>query len=70
MEHEGEYKKFPRMTQEIFDELLNLTECDIKKKSIIMPDPMPTNIKLAATVRFLLSGTNYTYISDTSKHNK
>ena len=33
MEDEDGYKKFIRMTPEIFDELPNLIECDIKKKS-------------------------------------
>ena len=50
MEDEGEYKKFLRMTPENFDDLLNLTECAIKKKSTIMPNPIPPNIKLAATL--------------------
>ena len=40
MEDEGEYKKFLRMTPEIFDDLINLIECDIKKKSTIMRDPI------------------------------
>ena len=59
MEDEGEYKKFLRMTPEIFDDLINLIECDIKKKSTIMRDPIPPNIKLAATIRFLSTGANY-----------
>ena len=31
MEDKGKYKKFLKMTPEIFDDLLNLIECDIKK---------------------------------------
>ena len=50
MEDGGEYKKFLRMTPENFDDLLNLVECDIKKKSTIMPNLIPPNIKLAATL--------------------
>ena len=38
---------------------LNLIECDIKKKSTIMRNPIPPNIKLAATLRFLSTGANY-----------
>ena len=59
MKDEGEYKKLLRMTAEIFDDLLNLIERDIKKKSTIMRDPIPPNIKLAATIRFLSTGANY-----------
>ena len=58
MEDEAEHKKFLRMTLDIFDDLLNLIECNIKIKSTIVRDPIPANIKLAATLRFLLIGTN------------
>ena len=47
------------MTPEIFDDLLNLIECYIKKKSTFIQDPIPPNIKLAATIRFLSTGANY-----------
>ena len=59
MEDEGEYKNFLIMTPEKFDDLLNLIECDIKKYSTIMRNPIPPNIKLAATLRFLSPGANY-----------
>ena len=39
-----EYKWIQRKTTEIFDDLLNLTEYDIKKKSTIMQDSVPLNI--------------------------
>ena len=38
------YKWIQRKTTEIFDDLLNLTEHDIKKKSTIMQDSVPPNI--------------------------
>ena len=50
MEDDGQYEKFLRMTPEIFDDLLNLIECDIKKKNTIMRDPIPPSIKLATTL--------------------
>ena len=59
MEDEDGYKKFLRMTPEIFDDLPNLIECDIKKKSTFERDPIPPNIKLAVTLRFLSAGANY-----------
>ena len=59
MEDEDGYKKFIRMTPEIFDDLPNLIECDIKKKSTFERDPRPPNIKLAVTLRFLSAGANY-----------
>ena len=61
MEDEDGYKKFIRMTPEIFDELPNLIECDIKKKSTFERDPIPPNIKLAVTLRFLSAGANYAF---------
>ena len=59
MEDESEYKKFLRMTLEIFDDLLNLIECEIQKKRTIMRDPIPPDIKLAAILRSLSTGANY-----------
>ena len=59
MEDEREYKKFLRMTLEIFDDLLNLIECEIQKKRTIMRDPIPPDIKLAAILRSLSTGANY-----------
>ena len=47
------------MTPEDFDGLLNLIECDITKKCTIMRNPIPPNIKLATTLRFLSTGANY-----------
>ena len=54
MEDEAEHKKFLRMTLDIFDDLLNLIECNIKIKSTIVRDPIQPN-----NLRFLLIGTNY-----------
>ena len=47
------------MIPEIFDDSLNLIECDIKKKSTIMRDHIPSNIKLPATITFLSTRANY-----------
>ena len=47
------------MTPENFDDLLDFIECDIKKKSTITRNPIPRNIKLVATLRFLSTGANY-----------
>ena len=46
------------MAPYIFDDLLNLIDFDLKKKSIIMRDPIPDNIKLSAALRFLSTGAN------------
>lgn len=59
MEDEAEHKKFLRMTLDIFDDLLNLIECEIQKKRTIMRDPIPPDIKLAAILRSLSTGANY-----------
>ena len=42
--HAVEYKWIQRKKPEPFDDLLNLTEYDIKKKSTIMQDSVPLNI--------------------------
>ena len=56
MVDEDEFTKFLRMAPEIFDDLLNLIECDIKKKGTIMRDTKPPNNELAATLTFLSTG--------------
>ena len=53
------------MIPEKFDDLLNLIECDTKKKSSIMGNPMPPNIKIVATLRFLLTGAIYAELQHT-----
>ena len=42
--HAVEYKWIQRKKPETFDDLLNLTEYDIKEKSTIMRDSRPPNI--------------------------
>ena len=54
-----EYRRFLRMTPEIFDEILHLVEPYIKKESTILRDAIPAKMKLAATLRYLSTGTNY-----------
>ena len=46
------------MTSEIFDDLLTKFKNNVilRKKSTIMQDPMPPNIKYEATIRFLSTG--------------
>ena len=59
VEEEFEYKKFLRMAPENFDELLNLVGVDIQKETTNMHEPIPAEMKLAATLRFLSTGANY-----------
>ena len=59
LEEEADYKKFLRMTPEIFDELLSFIEVDITKQNTILRDSIPAKIKLAATIRYLSTGANY-----------
>ena len=53
-EDEPGYKKLLRMTPQDFDKILGFIQDDITKTNTNMHDSIPTNIKLAATVRFLV----------------
>ena len=59
MEAEEEYKQFLRMSPELFDELLILVKPEIEKETTILRDPIPSALKLAATIRYLSTGSNY-----------
>ena len=48
------------MTPQDFDEILGLLQGDITKTNINMCHSIPASIKLAATIRFLATGDNYT----------
>ena len=58
-EDNDEYKKFLRMSPELFDELLGFIEKDVQKEYTVFCDPIPAKVKLAATLKFLASGMNY-----------
>ena len=59
MEAEEEYKQFLRMSPELVDELLILVKPEIEKETTILRDPIPSALKLAATIRYLSTGSNY-----------
>ena len=50
---------FLRITPDNFKELLKLTETDIQKQNTHLRDAIPAKKKLAATLRFLETGSNY-----------
>ena len=54
-----EYKQFLRMSPELFDELLILVKPEIEKETTILRDPIPSALKLAATILYLSTGSNY-----------
>ena len=54
-----ECKKFLRMSPDVFDELLNLIEEDITRQNTHLRESIPATVKLAATIRFLATGENY-----------
>ena len=60
---EAEYKRFLRMTPQIFDELLELVEEDITKENTRFRDAIPTSIKLAITIKFLATGMSYSELA-------
>ena len=59
LEDEDEYKRFLRMTPDNFNQLLKLNETDIQKQNTHLRDGIPAEIKLAAMLRFLATGSNY-----------
>ena len=48
------------MPSESFLELLNLIAADITKQTTNMRDPIPPELKLAATIRYLSTGATFT----------
>ena len=59
LEDEDKYKRFLRMTPDNFNEFLKLIDRDIQKQNTHLRDAIPAKIKLAATFRFLATGSNY-----------
>ena len=55
-EDESEYRTFLRMSPAAFDEVLDMLEGDITKENTVMRAAVPAKIKLAATLRFLATG--------------
>ena len=51
------------MTAENFDEILSLIKADICKKDTVMRDSIPSEIQLAITIRFLVTGNSYKDLS-------
>ena len=58
-EDEGEYKKFLRMSPDVLEEYLNLIEEDLTWQNTHLRESIPATVKLAATIRFLATGENY-----------
>ena len=54
IEAEDEYKKFLRMSPEVFDKLLTLVKPEIEKETTKLRDPIPSALELAATIRYLV----------------
>ena len=65
-----EYQKFLRISPEIFDELLGLIRSSITKQNTVMRDALSPSIKLAATIRFLVTGASYTDLQHLFRINK
>ena len=59
-EEQFEYKRFLRMSPAVFDELLGIVGQSIQKQDTLMRAALTPNIKLAATIRYLTTGANYT----------
>ena len=47
------------MSPDVFDELLNLIEEDITRQNAHLRESIPATVKLAAIIRFLATGENY-----------
>ena len=63
LEEPSIYKNYLRMTAENFDEILSLIKADICKKDTVMRDSIPSEIQLAITIRFLVTGNSYKDLS-------
>ena len=69
-EDESEYKTFLRMSPAAFDELLDMVEGDITKENTVMRASVPAKIELAATLRFLATGSTYADLQYTFRIHK
>ena len=58
------------MSQAAFDELLDMVEGDITKENTVMRAAVPAKIKLAATLRFLATGSTYADLQYTFRIHK
>lgn len=66
-EDSGEHMKLFRMSRSDFDLLLTMIEPAITKKTSNMRKPIPANIRLAITMRYLATGDNYRSLHDLFK---
>ena len=57
-----EYKRFLKMTHEVFDELLSYIEIDIMKQTTFLREPIPAKMKLAATLYYLSTVMSYSHL--------
>ena len=69
-EDESEYKTFLRMSPAAFGELLDMVEGEITKGNTVMRAAVPAKIKLAATLRFLATGSTYADLQYTFRVHK
>ena len=58
----NEYKRFLKMTPEVFDELLSYIEIDITKQTTVLREPTPVKMKLEATLYYLSTGKSYSHL--------
>ena len=54
------YKKFMRVSAELFDEMVERLSHVLKKDETRLRKPLPVGLKLAVTLRFLATGNSYT----------
>ena len=54
------YKKFMRVSAELFDEIVERLSHVLKKDETRLRKPLPVGLKLAVTLRFLATGNSYT----------
>ena len=59
IESQSSYKFFLQMTDDNFLDVSRYTETDMKKQGTKFCQSIPPNIKLAATITFLVTGTSY-----------
>lgn len=60
IESEADYFNFLRISPTVFDHLLDLVKDELKKQNTFMRDAIPPHLKLAATLRYLVTGESFT----------
>ena len=65
LENEEDYFNFLRMSPDVFDSLYGLVKEELTKQNTVMREAIPPYLKLAATLRYLITGESFSSLQYT-----